>query len=258
MNSFNHNSGHYLDIQDAKIYYEETGNPDKPVLLLLHGGFGTIDDFNTILPILQEHFRVIGIDSRAQGKSTKGKDKLTYELLQHDVEAVLKYLNIKELSIIGFSDGGIIGYRLAAFSSLKITKLITIGSRWNINDTLLIKDVFLKITPESWKQKFPETFNAYQKYNLNPDFDDLTKQLVNMWLDPNESGQPNEHIQKIKCLIMVVRGDEDHLFSITSATNLTEKVENAVFFNIPFAGHGAFTDQPEMFEIALKHFLIEQ
>src|SRR6266849_8656389 len=131
MKTFDHNSGEYLQIDGSKIYFETVGNEDSPALLFLHGGFGNIEDFNITLPNINESFRIIGIDSRGQGKSTLGSKELTYQLIQQDVERILEHLDIDKLSIIGFSDGGIVAYRLASLTSLNITKLVTIGSRWH-------------------------------------------------------------------------------------------------------------------------------
>ena len=102
MRNFDHNLGQYLQIDGTSIYYEVVGNEDSPALLVLHGGFGTLEDFNSILPDLDKEFKVIGIDSRGQGKSTLGSQALTYEKIQKDVERVLEHLNIDKLSIIGF------------------------------------------------------------------------------------------------------------------------------------------------------------
>jgi len=68
MRNFNHHSGEHLEIDGAKIYYEITGKENSPALLVLHGAFGNLEDFNAILPDLDNDFRVIGIDSRGQGK----------------------------------------------------------------------------------------------------------------------------------------------------------------------------------------------
>lgn len=54
---FNHLVGEYLDIDGAKIYYESIGNEDSPTLLFLHGGFGNIEDFNSVLPRLTRDYR---------------------------------------------------------------------------------------------------------------------------------------------------------------------------------------------------------
>ena len=158
MKNFDHNSGEYLEIDDAKIYYEITGNKDRPVLLLLHGAFGNIEDFNTILPDLVNEFKIIGIDSRGQGKSTLGSKTLSYEQIQKDVECILAYLQVDTLSVIGFSDGGIAAYRLASLTSLNIEKLVTIGSDWHFKNTESMREIYLKITGESWRKKFPATY----------------------------------------------------------------------------------------------------
>ena len=62
MRPFNHSSGEYLQADDAKIYYEVTGSETRPVLLVMHGGFGILEDFNVILPELEREFKVIGIE----------------------------------------------------------------------------------------------------------------------------------------------------------------------------------------------------
>jgi pimeloyl-ACP methyl ester carboxylesterase len=254
MNTFNHSTGSEYLIDDAVIYYEITGNKDGPVMLLLHGGFGTMEDFNPILPLLNT-WCIIGVDSRGHGKSTLGGKKLTYGQLQQDIESLLQYLNIKLLSILGLSDGGIVAYRLATFSRLKIDKLITIGSRWHIDDALQSEDLFLKMTPESWKDKFSETVLLYQRLNPEADFNQLFAAVISMWLDNDNTGYPNEQIKQVICHLLIARGDKDHLTTRKSVAKLADLVKGALLLNIPFAGHVAYIDQHEIFEIALKQFL---
>ena len=127
MKKFDHQSGQYLEVGTARIYYEVAGTEGKPVLLILHGGFGSLEDTTSIHDALYPLFTVIGIDTRGHGKSTLGSEELTYQRVQQDVELVLQHLKIDRLSILGFSDGGIVAYRLAAFSNLRIEKMVTIG-----------------------------------------------------------------------------------------------------------------------------------
>ncbi len=254
MNTFDHTSGTYLETDGARIYFETIGKEDRPALLVLPGGFGTIEDFNAILPDLEPEFRVIGMDSRGQGKSTRGPDALTYEQIQKDAERILEHLGIDTLSVIGFSDGGIVAYRLATLTNLKIEKLVTIGSRWHLKNTEPTRETFLKITGQSWRTKFPETFEAYQRLNPEPDFDVLARSLIQMWLDPNPSGYINEAVQKIACPLMIVRGDDDHLISLEAVAELHALVKHSRLLNIPFAGHAAFQDQKDIFVIAVNQF----
>lgn len=257
MRNFAHRAGEYLEIDGARIYYEISGHKDGPVLLLLHGGFGNLEDFNPILPDLKRESRLIGIDSRGQGKSTLGSKPLSYEQIQNDVERVLEQLQVDTLSIIGFSDGGIVAYRLAALTSLTIEKLVTIGSRWHLKNTEPTRGLFQKITGESWRAKFPATYSAYLKLNPEPDFDYLAEAVIKMWLDANSSGYPDEAVKNISCPLLIVRGDDDHLLSREAVVELSALVKTSKLLNIPFAGHAAFADQEEIFMIGLNEFLQE-
>lgn len=255
MNTFNHSKGKEYVVDDAVIYYEITGNSEGPVMLLLHGGFGNMEDFNTILPLLSTTYQILGVDSRGHGRSTLGDKKLTYEQLQNDIESLLQHLDIKQLSVIGLSDGGILAYRLGIFSGLKIDKLITIGARWHIDDVLQTEDFFLKMTPESWKEKFPQTVSRYEQLNPEANFNNLFPRVIAMWLDKQLTGYPNEQIEKMECPLLIIRGDTDHLTTRKSVAALADTVKKAALLNIPFAGHVAFADQFEIFKIGILRFL---
>lgn len=252
---FDHNSGAYFISDDEKIYYEVTGNENGSVLLLLHGGFGNIEDFNTLLPDLNQRHKIIAMDSRGHGKSTLNSQILTYELIQRDVEHLLEHLCITKLSIIGFSDGGTVAYRLASMTSLHIEKLVAIGSHWHLKNIESIKEIFLKITGESWRKKFPDTYDTYQKLNPYPDFNFMTQAIIKMWLDSKASGYPNEAIKNISCPLLVIRGDDDHLLLMDDAVESCKLIKNSHFLNVPFAGHVVFEDQKELFRISLDEFL---
>ena len=64
----NPQAGHYLDVGDAKIYYEVYGS-GKPVVLLHGGVYGYIDEFEPFIKRLSETRQVICIATRGHGKS---------------------------------------------------------------------------------------------------------------------------------------------------------------------------------------------
>lgn len=253
MSAFNHRGGKSLPVDGAKIYYESCGTQNRPPLLLLHGGFGNMEDFNKLLPSLSRDFTVIGIDSRGHGKSTLGPRTLTYEQLQADVCRVLDHLSIETASIIGFSDGGVVAYRLASKMPRRVDKLVAIGASCRLTDAT--RQILAKVTAESWKAKFPATYDAYQKHNPEPDFDAFSRSTVEMWLDPETSGYPNERVRAIACPVLIVRGDDDHLFSLAEAVELRGMIAASKLLNIPSAGHVAFDDQESICSIAIRQFL---
>ncbi|MDR1983619.1 MAG: alpha/beta hydrolase [Prevotellaceae bacterium] len=252
---FTHQTGKYLDIDGAKIYYEEIENKDKPVLLFLHGGLGNIEDFNSILNLFTNDYHIIGIDSRGHGKSTLGTNKLTYERLQFDVESVLNHLQMQDVTIIGFSDGGIVAYRLAASNKIRIQKLVTIGATWSLEDAELVEKLMGGTTLEEFRKIFAKKFEFYQTNNPQPDFNKFVKCLLEMWIDKTEAGYPYANITDINVPVLIVRGNDDDMFPLESAFELTKKIKNSLLLNIPFASHRAFREYPQIFETITKDFL---
>lgn len=256
MEIFKHKSNTYINVEGAKIYYEVIGGKSLPVLLLLHGGLNNIELFNGLLKALPSQFRVIGIDSCGHGMSTIGSHKLTYSLLQEEVEKVLKHLEINELSIIGFSNGGTIAYRLAAYSNLKINKLITIGAPWHTKHLEHIMPIFSNLTVEDWKKQCHYDYEIYQRLNPEPNIAQIFSKVMQLALDRSDTGRPNESVQNIKCSVLAIRGENDPIVSKESLDDLCNLVKNVEVLNIPNSGHEVITEQPELLsKIILSYFL---
>ncbi len=256
MTKFDHISGNILKIDDAKIYFEILGEPTHPVLLFLHGSMGNIEDFNPIISDLSNEYRLIGIDCRGHGKSTLGSQNLTYELMQKDIERVLDHLNIDRLSLIGFSNGGTVSYRLAAFSELKVDRLCTIGAPWCSKHIEHLQEAYSKIESSVWKASCPGVFEKYLQINPEPDFENFFKRIINMGLDNSVTSRPNEHVNKISCPTLVLRGERDPLVSNANNLELKALIKDVQVDDIPSAGHSAIEDQPQIVSNLLQKFFL--
>lgn len=252
---FNHEDGQSIEIDGASIYYEIVGKQDALPLLLLHGGIGTIEDFNSLVPSLGAQFRVIGIDSRGHGRSTLGEAKLTYQRLEQDVVGILQHLGIEKTSVLGFSDGGIVGYRLMASETVAVPKLITIGASCELKDDDSVREIYARITGESWRAKFPASYELYQRLNPEADFDHFVAETVGMWLDSSPSGYPAGRVDGLNGEILIMRGDDDHLFSRQDAVDQAKRIKLSSLENIAFARHAAHEDRPDAVVNSIKFFL---
>ena len=85
------------------LHYKEIGE-GKP-LLILHGLFGTSDNWQTHAKKLGEYYRVILVDQRNHGHSPWSED-FTYEHLADDLEHLILHLGINQFTLIGHSMGG--------------------------------------------------------------------------------------------------------------------------------------------------------
>lgn len=255
LQAFNHNDGQYIEVDSAKIYYEIQGNQTGEPIVFLHGGFGSIKDFNSILSQLGQNYRLIGIDSRGHGKSTLGTDKLTYKRLEDDLIAVIGHLGLGAVTIIGHSDGGIAAQRIAAGQVVNLKKLVVIGTHWTLKVDDPVREIYASVTTESWQGMFPDSYALYQAVNPAPNFEKITTSLLNLWLDTSEDGYPGEMVRNIDCETLIIRGDDDMLVSRIDIVELTERIKTGTLLNLPFAGHSAHEEQPEIFIWAFSEFM---
>jgi len=85
------------------LHYKEIGE-GKP-LVILHGLFGTSDNWQTHAKKLGEYYRVILVDQRNHGHSPWSED-FTYKYLADDLERLILHLGIDKFTLIGHSMGG--------------------------------------------------------------------------------------------------------------------------------------------------------
>lgn len=253
--TFSHTTGRLVASGDAEIYVEEIGISDGPVLLMLHGGFGTIEDFNTIAPTLSRYFRLIGIDSRGHGRSSLGSTKLAYKTLTDDLKVVINALDLREFSIFGFSDGGVVGYRYAAGKDNRLQKVVTVGASWEMNENEPCWEMISGMTGEAWKGMFPASYDTYMRLNPKPDFDAFSKSVVTMWTDLSPDGHPEASMRDVVADMLVIRGDNDFLTNLESMARLKAMTEKVNLLNVPFAEHVAFDDSQEIVLLAIGQFL---
>lgn len=253
---FDHQSGRSLQVEGAVIYFEAVGDERGQPLLLLHGGLGSIADFRAVLPALRSGLWVIGIDSRGHGRSTLGPGELSYRRLELDVEAVLAHLAVdRPIDVIGFSDGGTVGFRLCASGRVRVRKLAAIGATWEFKADDPLRPVYEGITGDRWRAKFPASYEAYQRHNPEPDFDRLVAAVVRMWIDTGSSGYPAEEVSRIASDVLLMRGDNDPFVSRRGLADLADRVRGAAVACIPFSGHAVLDDQPEVAALILNEFL---
>ena len=112
---------------DAELADAAAQMPD-PVLMLHgngeeHGIFGQVID-----AVCASGRPVVAVDSRAQGKSTRGTEELTYELMADDALAALAALGFGKAHLVGFSDGAIEALIIARDHPELALSLLSIGA----------------------------------------------------------------------------------------------------------------------------------
>ncbi|MCX2456419.1 alpha/beta fold hydrolase [Lacticaseibacillus nasuensis] len=113
-----------IQVNDITLHYVRVGNGQP--LLLLHGNGEDHTIFTDLIALLARHYTVYALDSRDHGQSSHNVP-ITYQLMADDVLAFTAVLNLQAISLVGFSDGAIVGMLVASQQPTLVHKLVLAG-----------------------------------------------------------------------------------------------------------------------------------
>ncbi|MFC2084675.1 alpha/beta fold hydrolase [Bacteroidota bacterium] len=233
---YNADAGYYFDVgNNTSLYYEIYG--DGNPLLMLHGGvYGYIDEFEYFIPKLVEKYTVICMATRGHVKSDIGSEPFTYEQRANDAFKLIEHLNLKKVTVIGFSDGGFSAYKLAAIYPDVVEKMVVIGAG------------------DDPPKETPANRYSYSAENLmKSDSAYFAKRVANMpepkrWNESlkmlndlyNNSFVSKETFEKIKYPVLVMSGDGDQFGNLESFLSAHKSLSDSRLAIIPGCGHVVF------------------
>jgi pimeloyl-ACP methyl ester carboxylesterase len=101
----------YAPVDGLQLYYEIHG-AGRPTLLL-HGAYGTTGMWGELLPGLAAGRQIIALDPQGHGRTADIARPIRYEAMAEDCAALLDYLGIEQVDVVGYSMGAGTGLRLS-------------------------------------------------------------------------------------------------------------------------------------------------
>lgn len=114
-----------VDTPDGQIHFRSCGT-GRPVLLL-HQTPRSSDEFSEVLPLIDEKFWAIAMDSIGFGDSYRFGGKITIERLATGVIEFTSALKIESFSLVGHHTGMVVAIEVAASNPDKVEKLVLSG-----------------------------------------------------------------------------------------------------------------------------------
>ena len=130
---------------DALIHCTINGPKDAPVLVLLHGNGEDLHIFDRQTEYLSQFYRIVSIDTRGHGQSTRGTAPLNFYTFVSDLITILDALHIKKAHIVGFSDGAITALHAALTAPERIQSMMLLGANYNAKGLRLIPRLQIQI-----------------------------------------------------------------------------------------------------------------
>jgi pimeloyl-ACP methyl ester carboxylesterase len=233
-------------VNGIKVWYAVFGS-GEPVVLL-HGGLANSAYWGNQVHDLARHYRVIVMDSRGHGRSTRDERPYGYDLMAADVLGLMDYLKIGKAAIVGWSDGAILGLDIAMHHPERLTKLFAFAANSDPSGVADIANspVFTAYIARAEKE--------YGKISPTPtEYKSFVDQITKMW-----ETQPNwtaADLQAIKVPTWIVDADHDEAIKRENTLFMAQQIPGSGLLILPQVSHFAFLQDPQDFTAEVLHFL---
>jgi esterase len=256
----------------VKLFHREYPGPDNvPGLVIMHGLFGSSDNWHNIAQQLADNFRVVTVDLRNHGNSPHHPD-MNYQVMAEDVIALVEELFPGEaVHLLGHSMGGKVAMSVAS-------------ARPDLINKLVVAD----IAPRAYKAGHTEIIEAMKRldlseYNRRSEAEEDLKKYIKstaiaLFILKNiERVKTGGYRWKINLPVieenyesiigsvkqdwpftaptLFIKGDRSDYISEQDELMIPEQYLNVKFQTVANAGHWIHADNPSSFLEVLKDFL---
>ncbi len=280
----------------AKVHYRDEGSRQKPTLVMIHGGLGSLQNWDEWVELLKDDYRLISIDLLGHGLTGRyPADIYTRDAQRDMVVALLNELNINRFIIAGNSFGGGIALEIALAHAEMVSGLVLIASEGIPNspdgyDASMFTDAepvspsdiaYTQIsTIEKISSKFLSNFAVkavleelfYDDTLLTDDYVDYFARILRH--TGNRQAQllmfkqglsyvaqhPEDlkpHLKDIGAPTLVIAGAEDGLVPLSVNESFHRLIDDSELVVIENAGHMPMIEKPQTSANAVIHFFKE-
>ncbi|MFB8340551.1 alpha/beta fold hydrolase [Brucella cytisi] len=225
----------FAEVNGIEMYYRIVGEGSP--ILLIPGGLSDQHVWDAQLPILARDHTVIVADSRGQGRSTRTDDPITYGLMADDYVALLDFLHIDKVDLVGWSDGGIIGLDIAMRYPERLTSLFAQAAN---------------VTPDG-NTGYAEARAEGKPIPELRHYESIDKEIHALWA--NEPNFTDEDLSGISVRTAIVIGDRDTAITREHTEFIASQIPGAELIILPDAGHGVPVENPRLYAHTVLRFI---
>lgn len=125
-------------INGQSLYIKTYGNKENKTIVFIHGGpsgNSTLFEGTTAQKLANKGFYVLVYDRRGEGRSLDPHAKFTYQEAFQDLNSILKKYNLKKVTLIGHSFGGLVATLYTAKYPEKVNTLVLAGALFAQQET---------------------------------------------------------------------------------------------------------------------------
>ncbi len=266
--------------ETTRLYYEDWGT-GKP-MVFIHGWPSSHEMWEYQLTYFAaKGFRVIAYDRRGFGKSFKPWESYDYNALAGDLKLVLDTLDLRDVTLVGFSMGGgeVVRY-CSKYNSERISRIVLVSSvipfmlKTKDNPEGIAQQVFdgfiekiLEDRPaflvEFGKQFFGETFinhpvsQPFMNWAHALTLQGAPKATIDC-IGSFSGTDFRKELASIKLPALIIHGDKDKTVPIEVSSERTAKMMPAAIYKVyEGAPHGLFYTNKDQLNTDIEEFMGE-
>lgn len=254
-----------------KLAYIEMGDPRGPVAVLIHGYTDNARDWVPLIPYLPRRDRLIVVDIRGHGRSSKPECCYSRLDFAYDIKLLLDALKVNRADIVGHSLGSIIAQTFAEYWPERTHKVVLISSTGGprtgapaitpqIDYASEIRKLKEPIDPDSpfmvawWSSPtlVNEAFIRRQRQ-------DSARIPLKVWLAVLDQGLSTADLQatlpRLKAPCLLIWGELDPIMGEDVRATLREALPTAQVKIFNGLGHNPFWEDPASVASVVNQFL---
>jgi pimeloyl-ACP methyl ester carboxylesterase len=253
-----------IRVGDAALHYEVAGTGDTVVLL--HGLGSSTLDWESQIARLSTQYRVVSIDLRGHGRSSRPPGPYRMADFAADIAAILAHLGVDSAHICGISLGGMVAFQLAADSPERVRTLAIInsgpafpGRTLKGRLTLLSRFAVIRmkglpaLAPIIAGRLFPKPEQEPHRRTFIQRFAGNDRNAYEHTMRAIGKFDVSDRLDRIRCPVLVLASDRDYT-PVAAKEAYVSRLANARLVVIRDSGHASPIDQPEQVNDALMEF----
>jgi non-heme chloroperoxidase len=265
----------YVEVDDGvSLYVQELDGGRTAPDVVLVAGFGLHHQVwdREVRVLTEQGHRVLCVDQRGHGRSDKPLHGYEVDQLARDLETVLDRCEVTDATLVGWSFGGQVAFRVAASADKGVARLALVGS--NGVRASRSADFPFGMPPEPLVESLTGGERAdriaSRRRTIRSGFGaepapDVLDWLLRCSLEmPSWAAVACYHsmletdlvadIPKVRVPVLQLIGADDPVHSAKGARWLNERLADAELVELPGCGHYPMIEAPEHFDRALAAF----
>jgi len=232
-----------------------TSSPNRsPHLVLLHGALGSLEAFDSLASILNEHRLVFSLNFSGHG-GTPFEGPFRIERFAEEVLDMMNRVELEKVDLFGFSMGGYVALYVALMYPERVRKVITLGTKFHWTPEIAAAELRM-LDVATIQAKVPKFAEALRKRHHPEDWTEVISYTAEMMTAlGNDAPLTAERLNQIAHPALLLRGEKDRMISLEETQWAANNLQHAHYVPLPACPHPIEQVDPQQLAPHILAFL---